>query len=120
MKRKYDEVIDDVLRHHINEYTKEISALNAQVGEMNKQKNELSAELDEKNNVEELRKYLEERAEELGMIEEGKMNPPEAVTPKKNDSVEDYEAEEESDALIVTVLNALAKNITDAWEAFAG
>ena len=104
----------------INEYTKDVSDMRSEVTELTKQKNELSAALDEKNNVENLKKYLSEHAESMGIVEEGRMNPPVAVTPEKSEKIEDYNATEESDAVITTVLNALAKNFFDVIDAFTG
>ncbi len=104
----------------INEYTKEVSALQTKVNSLSKQKNELSAELDQKDSVEELREYLENKGEDLGMVEESNMNPPVAISPDKEDRVEDYDVPEESEGMITVVLNALAENLSNAWNIFTG
>ncbi|MBQ8236272.1 MAG: hypothetical protein IJZ37_06290 [Clostridia bacterium] len=104
----------------INEYTKEVSALQTKVNNLSKQKNELSAELDQKDSVEELREYLESKDGNLGMVEESNMNPPVAISPDKEDRVEDYEVPEESEGMITVVLNALAENLSNAWNIFTG
>ena len=69
--------------------------------------------------VDKLRQYLESTGN-LGMVDEGKMNAPIAVTPRKEDQGEDYDAPEKSETVVSVVLNALAKNFTDVWEAFTG
>ncbi|MBQ9468774.1 MAG: hypothetical protein IJU52_07200 [Clostridia bacterium] len=104
----------------INEFTKDISEMSAEVGRLEKKKDELTSRLDEKNSVEELKKYIEQRAESMGMVEEGKMNPPVAVTPEKTEKINEYDVPEESDAVFTTVLNALAKNFFDVIDAFTG
>lgn len=104
----------------INEVTKDVSGMRSEVTALEKKKDELRAELDEKNSVSELRKYIEARAESLGMVEASKMNPPIAVTPEKTDRIEEFEVSEESDAVITTVLNALAKNFSDVIAALTG
>ena len=103
----------------INEYTKDISAMQSEVEQLSNQKNQLQTELNNKNSVDKLRQYLESTGN-LGMVDEGKMNAPIAVTPQKEDQVEDYDAPEKSETVVSVVLNALAKNFTDVWEAFTG
>ena len=103
----------------INEYTKDISDMRGEVSDLTRQKSELSAVLEKKNNSEELAKYLSE-SETLKMIKEDAMNHAQAVTPEKIEKIEDFRAEEESDAVITTVLNALAKNFSDVLSLFGG
>ena len=77
----------------INECTKDISAMQSEVEQLSNQKNQLQTELNNKNSVDKLRQYLESTGN-LGMVDEGKMNAPIAVTPRKEDQVEDYDAPE--------------------------
>lgn len=103
----------------INEYTKDISAMQSEMEQLSNQKNELQTELNDKNSADKLRQYLESNGN-LGMVDEGKMNAPIAVTPQKEDQVEDYDAPEKSEAVVSVVLNALAKNFADVWKTFTG
>lgn len=104
----------------INEYSKDVSELTNRVNTLNKEKNDLQNSYNEKNNSEILRGYLREHADEMGMVEEGMMNPPVSVTPRKDDTVNDYEAEEKEDSIVTIALNALAENLINAWNKFAG
>lgn len=104
----------------INEFTKDVAGMREEVTALEKRKDELSAQLDEKNSAEGLKKYIEERADSLGMVEEGKMNPAVAVTPERTEKIEEFDEEEVSDAVITTVLNALSKNFRDVLSALTG
>ncbi len=105
----------------INEYSKDVAALQRKVDTINKEKSEVRAELDGKNNGETVRKYLKEHAGEMGgMVEEGVMNPPVAVTPDKEETVDDYSADEKENGIISVALNALAYNLLNAWNIFSG
>ncbi len=104
----------------INEFTKDVADLQKQVETLGKQRTELAAELDEKDSIDALRQYMEEKGNTLGMVEEGKMNAPVAIAPDKTDKIEDYEVPEEEEAIVTVVLNALAKNLSDTWNKFVG
>ena len=104
----------------VNEYSKDISSLQKRIDTVHKETTELQTALDEKNNSEELRRYLSEHSDSLNMIEEGLMKAPTAITPEKGDTISDYEAKETDDGLMSVVLNALAENFVNAWNIFSG
>ena len=97
----------------VNEYTKDVES-------MEKERAELQAELDEKDSIDALRQYMEEKGNTLGMVEEDRMKAPVAITPEKNDGIEDFEVPEEEEPIVTVVLNALAKNLGDVWNKFVG
>ena len=104
----------------INEYTKDISDMRGEVSDLTREKSELTAVLEKKNNSEDLANYLAKSEKLSGMVKEDTMNPAQAVTPEKIEKIEDFRAEEESDAVITTVLNALARNFSDVLSLFGG
>lgn len=104
----------------VNEYTKDVARLQKQVESMNKERNELAAELDEKDSIDALRKYMEEKGNTLGMVEESEMKAPVAITPEKSDEIEDFEVPQKSEPIVTVVLNALARNFGDVWNKFVG
>lgn len=104
----------------VNEYTKDVAALQKKVESMEKERVELQAELDEKDSIDALRQYMEEKGNTLGMVEEDRMKAPVAITPEKNDGIEDFEVPEEEEPIVTVVLNALAKNLGDVWNKFVG
>ncbi len=104
----------------INEYSKDVAQLRSQVETLGKEKNELQMQVNEKDNSEILRNYINEHSEEMGMVDGSMLNPPVAITPGKDDAVNDYEAEERDENIVVVVLNALADNLLNAWNIFSG
>ena len=102
----------------LNEMSKDISDMQKTVERNNKAASDLQAELNEKDGIDALRTYLKEHEDELGMVEEGQMRPPVAVTPKKSETIDDFDAEEVDDNIMVTALNALADNLLNAWNIF--
>ena len=104
----------------VNEYTKDLAALRSQVEATSKERDELKAELDEKDSIDALRKYMEEQGNTLGMIEESEMKAPVAITPEKSDGIEDFEVPSQEEPIVTVVLNALARNLSDVWNKFLG
>jgi cell division protein FtsL len=104
----------------INEYTKDVASLQKHVETLHKEREELSAELSDKESIETLRQYMEENGGNLGMVESDKMKPPVAITPDKDGQIEDYDVPESEEAMVTVVLNALAKNLADTWNKFVG
>ena len=104
----------------INEYTKDVAGLQKQVETLAKEREELSAELADKDSIDALRQYMENNGGNLGMVESDKMKPPVAITPDKDGQIEDYDVPESEEAMVTVVLNALAKNLADTWNKFVG
>lgn len=104
----------------INEYTKDVAGLQKHVEALSKEKEELSAELRQKDSIDAFLQYWEENGGKLGMVESDKMKPPVAIAPDKDGEIEDYEVPESEEAMVTVVLNALAKNLADTWNKFVG
>ena len=104
----------------VNEYTKDVARLQKQVESMSKERAELAAELDEKDSIDALRKYMEEKGNTLGMVEESVMKAPVTITPENTDKIEDYSVPEAEEPIVTVVLNALARNLSGVWNKFVG
>ncbi len=96
----------------INEYTHEVSALRSELQTLNKEKEKISSELDQKNDYMTMDKYA---SSVLGM-ESDETADKVYIEVDEDDSIEVFEVEEDgTKGVIATVMSALSQNFIDAW-----
>ena len=98
----------------IDGYSKEVKKLEKQMKALEETKTELTAELAEKNDVEILKNYIGE----LGMVSEAETKGQITIVPDSNESITDFETEEESKPVVSVVLSAVMGNLIDALNVF--
>ena len=96
----------------INEYTHEVSGLRSDLQTLNKEKDKLSSELEQKNDYMTMEKYA---SSVLGM--EGEETADKVyIEVDEDDSIEVFEVEEDgTKGVIATVMSALSQNFIEAW-----
>ena len=96
----------------INEYTHEVSELRSDLQTLNKEKDKLSSELDQKNDYMTMEKYA---SSVLGM-ESDETAEKVYIEVDEDDSIEVFEVEEDgTKGVIATVMSALSQNFIEAW-----
>ena len=96
----------------INEYSHEVAELRTVLKQLDKEKEKISSELDQKNDY----MTMEQRASsELGMESEESANKV-YIEVDDDDSIEVFEVEEDgTKGVIATIMSALSKNFIEAW-----
>ncbi len=96
----------------INEYTHEVSGLRSELQTLNKEKDKLSSELEQKNDYMTMEKYA---SSVLGMESEENADKV-YIEVDEDDSIEVFEVEEDgTKGVIATVMSALTQNFIEAW-----
>ncbi len=96
----------------INEYTHEVSELRSELQTLNKEKDKLSSELDQKNDYMTMEQYA---SSVLGM-ESDETAEKVYIEVDEDDSIEVFEVEEDgTKGVIATVMSALSQNFIEAW-----
>ncbi len=96
----------------INEFTQDISALQNQLSELEKQEEDLRVEVELKYDL----SYIEDIAlNELGMVKSDTLNKT-YVHSNNEDKIEVYEPETEKQGLFSSVMSAIGTNFRDLWE----
>ncbi|MBE6638394.1 MAG: hypothetical protein E7616_02920 [Ruminococcaceae bacterium] len=97
----------------INEYTHDIADMQAHLTKLEREEQELQVELEKKNDLSEV------DLESMGLVKEEDLRKVE-ITDDKDETVEQYEVEEEDTGMIATVMNALARNFKEYRNIFFG
>ncbi|MBQ8382090.1 MAG: hypothetical protein IJX47_02670 [Clostridia bacterium] len=96
----------------INEYTHEVSELRSDLQTLNKEKDKLSSELEQKNDYMTMERYA---SSVLGM-ESDETAEKVYIEVDEDDSIEVFEVEEDgTKGVIATVMSALSQNFIEAW-----
>lgn len=96
----------------INEYTQEVGALRSDLQELQKEKEKLSSELEQKNDYMTMDKYA---SSVLGMEKDESANKV-YIEVDEDDSIEVFEVDEDGTrGVIATVMSALSQNFVEAW-----
>lgn len=98
----------------IDGYSKEVKNLEKQMKALEETKTELNAELAEKNDMETLKNYIGE----LGMVPEAETKGQITIVPDSNESITDFETDEEKEPVVSVVLSAVMGNLIDALSVF--
>ena len=94
-------------------YTHDIADMQAHLTKLEREEQELQVELEKKNDLSEV------DLESMGLVKEEDLRKVE-ITDDKDETVEQYEVEEEDTGMIATVMNALARNFKEYRNIFFG
>lgn len=102
----------------LNEYTRDVSELRAELDELKTEEKKLNAELERKYDLVELDKYAKE---ELGLVGAGDVVNKKYIEVGDDEKIEVYETEEEGTVGAITnALFALADNLLKSWNNLLG
>jgi len=98
----------------INEVTLEIDKLNKQIKTLDSETKKLNLELERKNNLYAVEEYASQK---LGMIKENQLKVV-YLDGDGEDTIENFETEEEDRGVISTILSAISNNFKSYWNIF--
>ncbi len=97
----------------INEYTRDIADMQDHLGKLERQEQELSVELDKKNDLTGI------DLEDLGLVKEDSL-PKVEIETNNDETTEHFEVEEKETGVVATVMNALYRNFKEYRNIFFG